>query len=99
MMSEYVLIEEATPEEKTKGGIFIPEKFKENAQHGTVIAVGPGKRNKKNPHIEPTGLKTGDKILFDERRTYPVTLEGKRYIMVRGEQVLGVINESGAESN
>ena len=91
MMSWYVLIEELPREEKTSGGLFIPETAKEATQQAIVVEVGPGKRKKNNNELIPTEIKKGDKILFDPLRTYPVTLKGKDYLMVRSEQVLGIV--------
>jgi len=78
-----VLVEPAAAEEKTAGGIYIPDNAKEKPQTGTVIAVGTGKKD------EPITVKTGDTVFYGKYSGTEITLDGKDYLIMRNSDILG----------
>ncbi|MGA2508485.1 MAG: co-chaperone GroES [Chitinispirillaceae bacterium] len=89
-MEDRVLLKPMDAEQKTAGGIIIPDNAKEKPQKGEVIAVGPGKTNDKGQKIEMT-LKKGDKVLYGKYSGTEITVDGKEYLIVRESDVLAVI--------
>jgi len=79
-----VLVEAAEAESKTSGGIIIPDTAKEKPQKGVVVAVGPGKKKD-----EPVTLKVGDKILYGKYSGTEIGIDGKEYLIMRQDDVLG----------
>ena len=79
-----VLVEAAEAESKTTGGIIIPDTAKEKPQKGVVVAVGPGKKKD-----EPVTLKVGDKVLYGKYSGTEISIEGKEYLIMRADDVLG----------
>jgi chaperonin GroES len=77
-------------EEKTKGGIIIPDTAKEKPQEGKVIAVGKGKVTEDGKLI-PLDVKAGDRILFGKYSGTEVKIEGEEHLIMREEDILGVI--------
>jgi chaperonin GroES len=77
-------------EETTKGGIIIPDTAKEKPQEGKVIAVGKGKVGD-DGKVTPLDVKAGDKILFGKYAGTEVKIEGEEYIIMREDDILGVI--------
>ncbi|WP_299181236.1 co-chaperone GroES [uncultured Chryseobacterium sp.] len=84
-LADRVLIEPIAAETKTASGIIIPDTAKEKPQEGTVVAVGPGKKD------EPTTVKVGDKVLYGKYSGSELKLEGKDYLIVRESDLLGII--------
>jgi chaperonin GroES len=84
-LADRVIIEAAPAEEKTLSGIFIPDTAKEKPQHGTVMAVGTGKKD------EPMTLKAGDKVLYGKYSGTEIQVDGKEYLIMRESDVLAVI--------
>lgn len=84
-MKDRVLVEPAQAEEKTAGGIIIPDTAKEKPQKGTVVAVGKGKKD------EPMTLKEGDKVLYGKYSGTEVIIEGKTYLIMREDDIYMVI--------
>jgi chaperonin GroES len=78
-----VLVEPAAAEEKTSGGIIIPDTAKEKPQQGKVIAVGPGKKD------EPITLKAGDTIFYGKYSGTEILIGGKEYLIMRASDILG----------
>jgi chaperonin GroES len=79
-----VLVEAAEAESKTMGGIIIPDTAKEKPQKGVVVAVGPGKKKD-----EPVTLKVGDKVLYGKYSGTEISIDGKEYLIMRADDVLG----------
>jgi chaperonin GroES len=79
-------------EERTKGGIIIPDNAKEKPQQGEVIAVGSGKVLEDGKKV-PLEVKKGDKILFGKYSGTEIKIDGTEYLMMREEDVLGVIEK------
>lgn len=80
-----VLVEPAPAEEKTSSGLFIPDTAKEKPQRGTVVAVGPGKKD------EPMILKSGDVVLYGKYSGTEINIEGKEYLIMRESDILGTL--------
>ena len=89
-MEDRVLLKPMEAEQKTSGGIIIPDNAKEKPQKGEVVAVGPGKTNDKGQKIEMS-LKKGDKVLYGKYSGSEITIDGKDYLIVRESDVLAVI--------
>ena len=89
-LGDRVLVKRVEEEEKTKGGIIIPDTAKEKPQEGEVIAVGPGARDESGK-IQPLDVKTGDRILFGKWSGTEVKLDGEELIIMKESDVMGVI--------
>jgi chaperonin GroES len=89
-LHDRILVKRLESEEKTKGGIIIPDTAKEKPQEGLVVAAGPGRVNE-DGKVTPLDVKKGDKILFGKYSGTEVTLEGEEHLIIREEDVLAVI--------
>ena len=96
-LNDWVVIQPVDAEEKTAGGIIIPEKAKEKPQIGVVEAVGPGKYKpvdakgkSKEKKFVPTEVKRGDKVLYEKYMISDIEVDGKTVVMVREEYILGI---------
>ena len=89
-LQDRVLVKRVEAEEKTASGIIIPDTAKEKPQEGEVVAVGPGKRLD-NGSIQEMGVKKGDKILFSKYGATEVKVDGEDYIIMREDDILGVL--------
>lgn len=90
-LHDRILVERVSEEEKTKGGIIIPESAKEKPQEGKVVAVGNGKLLD-NGQLQALEVKSGDRILFSKYSGSEVKLEGVEYIIMREDDVLGIVS-------
>ncbi|MDB4104906.1 co-chaperone GroES [Salibacteraceae bacterium] len=81
-----VLVEAARAEEKTAGGIIIPDTAKEKPQRGTVVAVGPGKKD------EPITLNVGDAVFYGKYSGTELSIEGKDYLIMKTSDILGSLS-------
>ena len=84
-LADRVIVEPSAAEEKTAGGIIIPDTAKEKPQRGKVLAVGPGKKD------EPTTLKVGDTVLYGKYSGSEIQMEGKDLLIMRESDVLAVL--------
>lgn len=84
-LADRVLIEPKEAETKTASGIFIPDTAKEKPQQGTVLAVGPGKKD------EPMEVKVGDVVLFGKYAGTEVAVEEKKYLIVKQSDILAIL--------
>src|SRR5580692_615875 len=89
-LGDRVLIKRVEEEEKTKGGIIIPDTAKEKPQEGEVIAVGPGARDDSGK-VQPLDLKVGDRILFGKWSGSEVKLDGEDLLIMKEGDILGVL--------
>ncbi len=89
-LHDRILVQRIEEEEKTKGGIIIPDTAKEKPQEGKVVAVGGGKIND-DGKVTPLDVKKGDKILFSKDSGSEVTLDGDECLIMREDDVLAVI--------
>ena len=85
-LADRVIVEPAPAEEKTAGGIIIPDTAKEKPQKGTVVAVGPGKKD------EPTTVKVGDKVLYGKYAGTEITIDGKEYLIMRESDIYAILS-------
>ena len=90
-LADYVLIESTKGEEKTKSGIILPDTAeKEKPEQGTVVAVGPGKRNK-DGNVVALSVRPGQKVLFSKYGPNEIKVDGKEYLIAREEDLLAII--------
>ncbi len=89
-LQDRVIVKRIAEEEKTKGGIIIPDTAKEKPQQGKIIAVGKGKMNDEGK-VNPLDVKVGDKILFAKYSGSEVKLDGEEHLIMREEDILGVL--------
>lgn len=84
-----IVVEKFLPEVKTKGGVLLPEKGQGKVLEGTVIAVGPGTKDKTG-NVIPVSVTVGDKVLLPEYGGTKISMEGKEYHIYRDGDILGV---------
>ena len=84
-------------DEKTASGLIIPDSAKEKPQEGEVVAVGQGKRNDEGKLI-PLDVKAGDRILFGKYSGSDIKVDGNEYMIMREDEVLGVIDNVGKKA-
>jgi chaperonin GroES len=89
------LIRRIEEKEAVKGGIIIPDTAKEKPQEGEVIAVGNGKKNE-DGNIIPLDVKAGDRILFGKYSGAEIKMDGQEFLILREEEVLGIIEGKAA---
>jgi chaperonin GroES len=89
-LGDRILVKRIQEEEKTKGGIIIPDTAKEKPQEGKVVAVGKGKVTEEGKLVAPD-VKAGDRILFGKYAGSEVKLEGEEHLILREDDILGVL--------
>ncbi len=89
-LHDRVVVRRITPQEKTAGGIIIPDTVKEKPMEGEVLAVGPGARNEQGV-IVPPDVKSGDRVLFGKWSGTEVKLDGEDLIIMKESDLMGVI--------
>ena len=96
-LHDRVLVRRVESDEKTKGGLIIPDSAKEKPAEGEVIAVGEGARKDSGELIEPS-VKAGDRILFGKWSGTEITLEGEELLIMKEGDILGIIEEGAAKA-
>ena len=91
-LQDRILVRRVAEEEKTKGGIIIPDAAKEKPAEGEVIAVGNGKVDDKGK-LRPLAVKKGDRILFGKYRGNEIKIDGVDHLILREDDVLGVMEK------
>ncbi|MCD6269081.1 MAG: co-chaperone GroES [Deltaproteobacteria bacterium] len=89
-LQDRIIVKRLEEEEKTAGGIIIPDAAKEKPMQGEVVAAGKGKVNESGK-VNPLDVKVGDKILFGKYAGTEVKLDGEDYLIMREDDVLGVL--------
>ena len=89
-LHDRVVVRRLESEERTKGGIIIPDTAKEKPQEGEVVAVGPGARDESGK-IQPLDLKAGDRILFGKWSGTEVKIDGEELLIMKESDVMGII--------
>jgi len=89
-LGDRILVKRIKEEDKTKGGIFIPDTAKEKPQEGRIVAVGKGKMTETGKLVAPN-VKAGDTILFGKYSGSEVKVDGEEHMIMREEDVLGVL--------
>lgn len=84
-LHDRVIVKPAPAEEKTAGGIIIPDTAKEKPQRGTVVAAGPGKKD------EPVSVKSGDQVLYGKYAGTEITIDGGDYLIMRESDILAIV--------
>jgi len=91
-LQDRILVKRIEEEEKTSGGIIIPDTAKEKPMEGKVVAVGRGKVSEEGK-LMPLDVKKGDRILFNKYAGTEVKIEGEEHLIMREDDVLGVIEK------
>ena len=91
-LQDRVIVKRIEEEEKSKGGIIIPDTAKEKPQEGKVVAVGKGKLND-DGKITPLDVKVNDRILFGKYSGTEINVDGDEHLIMREEDILGVIEK------
>ena len=94
-LHDRVVVKRLDAEEKTKGGIIIPDTVKEKPSEGEIIAVGPGGRDEAGKLI-PIDLKVGDRVLFGKWSGTEVKLDGEELIIMKESDIMGVLEQGAA---
>jgi chaperonin GroES len=94
-LQDRVLIRRIESEEKSAGGIIIPDTAKEKPQEGEVISVGPGARDESGK-VHPLDVKAGDRVLFGKWSGSEIKLDGEELIIMKESDILGVLEGSAA---
>lgn len=89
-LGDRILLKQLEAEEKTKGGIVLPDTVKEKPQEGKIIAVGEGKKDSEGK-VTPLSLKVGDKVLYGKYSGTEVIIDDEDYLITREEDVLGIV--------
>ena len=91
-LQDRILVRRVAEEEKTKGGIIIPDTAKEKPAEGEVIAVGSGKVDEKGK-VRPLAVKKGDRILFGKYSGNEIKIDGVDHLILREDDILGVLEK------
>lgn len=97
-LHDRVVLRRIDEEEKTAGGIIIPDTAKEKPQQGEVVAVGPGARGDDNELI-PLDVKAGDRVLFGKWSGTEVKIDGEDLLIMKESDILGVIESGSSEKS
>ncbi len=90
-LHDRILVKRMAEDEKTAGGLFIPDTAKEKPQKGEIVATGKGRVNEEGK-VLPLEVKAGDKVLFSKYAGTELKLDGEEYLMMREEDILGVFH-------
>ena len=91
-LNDRVIVKRVEEEQKSAGGIIIPDTAKEKPQEGEVVAVGPGKRGDDGKYFE-LAVKEGDRVLFGKYAGTEIKIDGEELIFMREDDILGVLNQ------
>ena len=94
-LHDRVVVRRIEEDERTKGGIIIPDTAKEKPQQGEVIAVGPGARDEKGT-IQPLDVKAGDRVLFGKWSGTEVKIDGEELLIMKESDIMGVLEGAAA---
>jgi chaperonin GroES len=96
-LHDRVLIKRIEQDEKTRGGIIIPDTAKEKPMQGEVIAVGAGSKND-DGSVTPLDVKVGDRVLYGKFAGTEINIDGEDYLVVRESDIMGILEETGAQA-
>ena len=96
-LHDRVVVKRIEEEQKTKGGIIIPDTAKEKPMQGEVLAVGPGARNEKGD-LTPMSVQAGDRVLFGKWSGTEVKLDGDELLIMKESDIMGVLEEGPAQA-
>ncbi len=95
-LHDRVVVKRVSAEEKTAGGIIIPDTAKEKPQEGEVVAVGPGARNEKG-ELVPLEVKVGDRVLFGKWSGTEVKIDGEELLIMKETDIMGILDDAQAK--
>ncbi len=95
-LHDRVVLTRIDADEKTAGGIIIPDSAKEKPQEGRVVAIGPGGRDE-NGKLIPIDVKVGDRVLFGKWSGTEVKIDGVEYLIIKESDIMGVLTEAEAK--
>ena len=93
-LHDRVVVRRLDAEEKTAGGIIIPDTAKEKPQEGEIVAAGPGARNEKG-ELVPLDVKAGDRVLFGNWSGTEVKIDGEELLIMKESDILGIVEHAG----
>ena len=91
-LQDRVIVQRIEEEERTKGGLIIPDTAKEKPQEGKIIAVGKGKLNE-DGKVTPMDVKVNDRVLFGKYSGTEINIDGEEHLIMREEDILGIIEK------
>ena len=91
-LNDRILVLRIEEEEKTSGGIIIPDTAKEKPQEGKIIAVGPGKMDEKGKRV-PLDIKKNDRVLFGKYAGTEIKIDGVEHLIMREDAILGIVEQ------
>ena len=94
-LHDRVVVRRIDEDERTAGGIIIPDTAKEKPQQGEVVAVGPGAADDKG-QVQPLDVKAGDRVLFGKWSGTEVTIDGEELLIMKESDILGVLEAAAA---
>jgi len=95
-LHDRVVVRRIDGDERTKGGIIIPDTAKEKPQEGEIVAVGPGATDEKG-QLQPLDVRPGDRVLFGKWSGTEVKIDGQDVLIMKESDILGVLEQSGAK--
>ena len=95
-LHDRVVVRRIEDEQKTAGGIIIPDTAAEKPQQGEILAAGPGARNETGK-VEPLDVKSGDKVLFGKWSGTEVKIDGEELLIMKESDIMGVIEKSASK--
>ena len=96
-LHDRIVVRRITAEEKTAGGIIIPDTAKEKPMEGEVIAVGPGARDEQG-QVVALDVKAGDRVLFGKWSGTEVRIDGEELLIMKESDVMGIVEQSGSQA-
>lgn len=90
-LHDRVIVKRLAEEEKTKGGIIIPDSAKETQAEGKIISVGPGRRE--DGKIHPLDVKANDRVIFSKYAGTEIKVEGEEFLIMKEEDILGIVEK------
>ena len=94
-LHDRILVRRTDEDERTAGGIIIPDTAREKPQQGEIVAVGPGARNEKGDLL-PLDVKIGDRVLFGKYAGSEVTIDGEEFSIMKESDILGVLDSAAS---
>ena len=96
-LGDRVVVKPLEEEERTKGGIVLPDTAKEKPQHGEVFAVGPGEWDEDGKRRTPLDIQAGDRVLFAKYAGSEIKIEDQEYLILRQSDILAVVQKTPAK--
>jgi chaperonin GroES len=96
-LHDRVVVRRLAAEERTAGGIIIPDTVKEKPQQAIVVGVGPGSRNERG-ELVPLDVRAGDKVLFAKWSGTDVLIDGEEMLILKESEILGIVDEPASSS-